>query len=296
MSHIAFPPPSGPLLVPTSSRKALRAGVSLWSASRLRARFVQRAVWLVGGVAGPGLLPGRRHHGVTVLPESVQAEHDAVWRTWFGDYDEQAVYRPSQAERPGAAVLLLREGTPRGFVKLRPDWDASVEHQATSQLREAETFTAPTVVGLHTSSGWTSLGFTALPGRIHSPRVSAPIRAIAEEVSELTRVSAPCPPGWRPMHGDMAPWNLRRMPGIGPVLFDWEHAAPAPPLADLVFYVAAARAVGVAVHVESEFNAEAVAFWQKEIPRRFGDSHRDDRLAQAMLQAILREGREINTD
>jgi hypothetical protein len=173
-------------------------------------------------------------------------------------------------------------------VKVRPDWDATVELLAISQVREAETFTAPTVVGRHLSSGWTSLGFTALPGRIHSPRVSVPIRAIAEEVSERIQVAAPCPPGWRPMHGDMAPWNLRQMPGIGPVLFDWEHVAPAPPLADLVFYVAAATAVGVPVDMEPDFNAEAVAFWQEEIPRRFGDDQRDIRLADAMLQVILR--------
>jgi aminoglycoside phosphotransferase (APT) family kinase protein len=86
----------------------------------------------------------------------------------------------------------------------------------------------------------------------------------------------------------MAPWNLRQMPGIGPVLFDWEHVAPAPPLADLVFYLAAATAVGVPVDMEPDFNEEAVAFWQEEIPRRFGDDQRDNRLAHAMLRAILR--------
>ena len=288
MSYIAFPPPSGPLLVPTSSRRAMRAGVSLWSASRLRARVVQRACWLVGGVLGPALVPGRRHRTVQALPADIEHDHGAVWSTWFGEFDERAIYRPSQASRTGVALLLLREGMPRGFVKVRPAWDAAPEQRATSRIGEAETFTAPTVVGIHEAGGWTSLGFAALPGRIHSPRVSAPIRAISDEVSELVQLDSPCPPGWRPMHGDMGPWNLRRMPGVGPVLFDWESVAPAPPHADVAFYLAAARAVGLSVREDVDLNEAAVAFWRDRISQRFGSGRRDDRLADAMLQALVR--------
>lgn len=288
MSYVAFPPPSGPLLVPTSSRRAMRAGVSLWSASRLRARVVQRAFWLLGGVLGPGLIPGRRHRTVDAIPGEVEHDHVAAWRHWFGEFDERAIHRPSQADRTGVALLLLREGAPRGFVKVRPAWDAGPEQRATSRLGEAETFTAPTVVGLHEAGGWTSLGFAALPGRIHSPRISAPIRAISEEVSDLVQLDSPCPPGWRPMHGDMGPWNLRRMPGVGPVLFDWESVGPAPPYADVVFYVAAARAVGLSVREDVDLDEAAVAFWRDRISKRYGAGRRDDRLADAMLQALVR--------
>jgi len=290
MSYIAFPPPSGPLLVPTSSRRAMRAGVSLWSASRLRARVVQRAFWLVGGVLGPGLVPGRRHRTVQALPAEIERDHSAVWSTWFGEFDERAIYRPSQADRTGVALLLLREGTPRGFVKVRPAWDAGLEQRATSRLGGAETFTAPMVVGLHDAGGWTSLGFTALPGRIHSPRVSAPIRAISEEVSDLVQLDSPCPPGWRPMHGDMGPWNLRRMPGVGPVLFDWENVGPAPPYADVAFYLAAAKAVGLSVHGDVDLSEPAVTFWRNRISQRVGSGRRDALLARDMLQALVRLG------
>lgn len=160
-----------------------------------------------------------------------------------------------------------------------------------SRLGEAETFTAPAVVGTHDAGGWTSLGLTALPGRIHSPRLSTPIRAISEEVSELINLDSPCPPGWRPMHGDMGPWNLRRMPGIGSVLFDWEDVAAAPPFADMVFYLAAAYALGLPVREAVEGKEEAVDFWRERIPQRFGGSSRDDRLASAMLRALVKLGR-----
>jgi aminoglycoside phosphotransferase (APT) family kinase protein len=88
------------------------------------------------------------------------------------------------------------------------------------------------------------------------------------------------------MHGDMGPWNLRSMPGVGPVLFDWEHAAPAPPQADLVFYQAAARALGLTVREDLEFNEEAVTFWRERIPLRFGGGYRDDRLAAMMMRML----------
>jgi hypothetical protein len=288
MTHVAFPPPSGPMLVPTSSRRAFRSGVSMWSATRPRARFVQRAIWLVGGWAGPRLIPGRRQQIVQDMPDEVQHEHRSAWHAWFGEYDEQALYRPRQAGRSGVSMLLLRQGIPRGFVKVRPEWDAGPEQRATSRLGEAETFKAPAVIGLHAFGGWTSLGFAALPGRIHSPRVTAPIRAISEEVSELVRLDSPGPPGWRPMHGDMGPWNLRRMSGVGTVLFDWEYIASAPPFADLVFYLAAARATGLHVREDAKVNEEAVSYWQDRITQRFRGGSRDDRLADAMSQALVR--------
>lgn len=188
-------------------------------------------------------------------------------------------------------MLLLREGEPRGFVKLRPDWDASVEQRATSRLGEAETFTAPLIVGIHEAEGWTSLGYTALPARIHTPRVSTPVRVICEEVSELLSLDSSGPSGWRPMHGDMGPWNLRHMSGLGAVLFDWEYVAPGPPDSDLVFYLAAAKAVGLRVRNAGELNEEAIDYWRERISQRAGSGSRDTRLAAAMSQALVRLGK-----
>lgn len=240
---------------------------------------------------GPGLIPGRRHQTVQEIPEEVRRDHATAWREWFGEFDDRAIHRPSQTDRNGVALLLLQAGVPRGFVKVRPAWDPGPERRAMSRLGEAETFATPAVVGIHDAGGWTSLGFTALPGHIHTPRVSTPIRAISEEVSELISLDSPCPPGWRPMHGDMGPWNLRSMQGIGPVLFDWEDVAAAPPYADMVFYLAAAEALGLRAREAAEGKAEAVDFWRERIPQRFGGSPRDDRLARAMLRALIKLGR-----
>jgi hypothetical protein len=78
------------------------------------------------------------------------------------------------------------------------------------------------------------------------------------------------------------------MPGVGPVLFDWENVGPAPRYADVVFYLAAAKAVGLPVREDLVLTEAAVAFWQDEISQRFGASRRDDRLADAMLRALVR--------
>ena len=44
------------------------------------------------------------------------------------------------------------------------------------------------------------------------------------------------PAHWRPMHGDFAPWNLRRIFRGPLVLFDFEDAAFAPPEADRTYW------------------------------------------------------------
>lgn len=291
MSHVPFPPPSGPLLVPTTGRGAAKAGLALWSATRPRARALQRGLSMACDLLGPRALPGRRMAWSYPTSEAVLRAHQSAWNRWFGPHDDVAVYRPSQTHRTGMALLLVSGGSPTGFVKFRRDWDPRTEVEAMGRLEHAQTFVSPKVVGVHDGGGWTSVGFAALPPRIHSPRVG-PVRSIVEEVSELTSLGGAVPPspGWRPMHGDMGPWNLRTMPGIGPVLFDWEHVAYAPPYADLVFHAAASAAVGLGVSGSLSDHGEAVAFWQNEIPRRFGGERRDARLAGEMLRALLRLG------
>ena len=77
------------------------------------------------------------------------------------------------------------------------------------------------------------------------------------------------PAHWRPMHGDMASWNLRRFRNGDTVLLDWEESAWAPPHADLVrFIMTAPDGLTLAPQLDPGVAgemAEAVAFWQQRL-------------------------------
>jgi aminoglycoside phosphotransferase (APT) family kinase protein len=85
------------------------------------------------------------------------------------------------------------------------------------------------------------------------------------------------------MHGDLTPWNLRRVAGRV-WLLDWEAAGWGPPGADLVLWHAAAAAVRGGRGRPSPFG-EAVAFWRGVVSGR-GSSPRDRRLSEALDRAL----------
>ena len=49
---------------------------------------------------------------------------------------------------------------------------------------------------------------------------------------------------WRPMHGDLVPWNLREDRQGQLRLLDWEDAGWGPPLADLLRFIVAYASLG----------------------------------------------------
>jgi hypothetical protein len=70
------------------------------------------------------------------------------------------------------------------------------------------------------------------------PAIDEPMRSFERDLAERLG-SLPRPSGTAddavPVHGDLAPWNLRRT-GRGLVLFDWEEAGWGTPGSDLEFY------------------------------------------------------------
>ena len=88
------------------------------------------------------------------------------------------------------------------------------------------------------------------------------------------------------MHGDFAPWNLRRTGPGELVLVDWEDAAYGPPGADEVFYQACQAALGMERATGSP-HAEAIDYWLRRLQQRT-DGGRDQRLAAATVAALRR--------
>lgn len=263
----------------------------MWSATRRSARFLQEIYRMIATVAGPRVLPGRRVSWESPLEAGVGFDHERQWRVWFGAWDEVAAYVPAQVERAGFCLLLLKDGSPVGFTKIRPDWDPAAEISIISSAAGATTYWTPRVVGSHATGGWTSLGLEPLSGQLHSPRLRAPLLAITEEISERLAGAVEGQgrqPGWVAMHGDLAPWNLRQS-GPSAIVFDWEHAGYGPPGADAVFHIGASKALGYDAGPMPNAFEDAVEFWIEEVPRRFGRSDRD----QAMAEGILRELRRL---
>jgi hypothetical protein len=211
------------------------------------------------------------------------------WSKWFGPFDELAFYRPRQDERSGFAGLLLTEGVGLGFVKWKPGDGLLEEAGVVDVVSGASSFTAPSLVGVSSSPDWSTMGLSPFPPGLHTARLSTPPNQVAAEVSELLDPMIPIDqehPHWRAMHGDMGPWNLRRLRGQGNILFDWELTRRAPPGADLVFHWAASRATGLRAGHDVSGCAEAAHFWIGEIPNRFATGPEDQRLASAMLDEI----------
>ena len=122
----------------------------------------------------------------------------------------------------------------------------------------------------------------------HRPPRNPPLARIVEDLQDrLAPVldGRAVPSHWRPMHGDLTPWNLRRVCPWALWLLDWEEVGWGPPGADEVYYSATASVL-LGARPRTECNdAEAVRFWQRRVGSRpSGDF---DRVLNDALVGIL---------
>ncbi|MDR7382459.1 phosphotransferase [Promicromonospora iranensis] len=266
------------VLVPAGSRRGALAGISLITRSKAAALAAQWGLYYATAVLGTRFVPGER---VNWEPPGGGARWDAL-TTCLGPFDDLALYERPQASRTGLAALLLREGRPVGFLKLREEpAELDREHRAMVALTDArpETFRVPRVLDRGSTDGWHWMLIEAMP-----PRPAAPARRIVlpRVLADIQRCLEPLlprardvPVHWRPMHGDLTPWNLRRCGRGLPWLIDWEDAAWAPPGADQVYYaVTSAAVLGRSSVAPSEpEHVEAARFWLDRMTARSGDDH-----------------------
>lgn len=142
-----------------------------------------------------------------------------------------------------AALGLERAGSPQAFVSVqRTDLGTFHPPFASNVVR------IPALLAEHTVEGWTGRRFEVVPRLSRTPTCPlSRIIGVANDVSARLAAVIPRPCGtaahWRPMHGDFTPWNLREDRAGALWLLDWEDAAWAPPVADLVRYVAAVHSL-----------------------------------------------------
>lgn len=266
----------------------------MYAACRRRAVWLHRAAWIAVSTFGPAALPGRRHAWESPIDPPHWDALAGRWRQALGPFDTAAVYQRKQAGRQAFMLLLIRAGKPIAFIKLRQG-DGSplrVEASALGAVVRFEpgSFSVCKPLSQGHVSDWHYLATAALPPRPHRCPASPPFSLILQEI-EAALADLPRPetrPGhWRPTHGDLTPWNLRRLADRSLILFDWEAAGWGPPGADEVLHRATAAALGVGPAAPSDAR-EAIDFWQDRIHDRPAEGGRNRELAEALDQVLER--------
>lgn len=284
---VLFPPRWRHVLVPLAPRRAAALGTTLYTASRPRPLAAQRALWLLARAGGGRLLPGPREEWAPPVPiETWRSLWDA-WTALLGPVDGLALYTRPQASRSGL-VLALSHGQQASVVRLRAaaaDLDMEERVAAAVASGPVRSFAVPGFRGRGHAGGWHWLASAAMTRRPHAP-VLALAPEVLEDVQRTVSAAVPAPSGtpshWRPAHGDLTPWNLRRA-GSRTWLIDWEDAGWAPPHADAVYFSATAATLGARqapVDGSLEDRAEARAYWSAIVERRA----RDDADVQLSVQ------------
>jgi hypothetical protein len=291
---VAYPSPGSRLLVPAAGRRAAATGASIFMVCRPVAVAAHHAEWaLVRGV-GPRVLRGPRTRDAFDADDAVLL--DAIAAV-VGPVDAVAVLRRRQEGRAARLWLALRAGEPVGFVKAVDGEGAARldrERLALDVLAtQSGPVTVPRVVAHGTTPPWTWLVSTPMPARPHRPAVHrVPLDAIAEWLHHaLGAALGPRPPElpshWLPMHGDFAPWNLRRYAGGPLVLLDFEEAAYGPPRADVTYWQATRAALRGGVP-RAVLDREARDFWVSVVAARLACG--DDVEANERRLRALRAG------
>jgi hypothetical protein len=262
------------LLIPADGRRAAAAGASIFMACRPLAVATHHAEWALVRTVGPSVLRGPRR--TPALDDDDMALIDAIGAV-VGPLDALASLRRRQEGRAARLWLALRAGEPVGFVKAVDDDGAAGLDRERRALEALATRTGPVsvprVVGHGTTRPWTWLVSSPMPARPHRPAMHAVrIETIAEWLhAALADALGPrpttVPSHWLPMHGDFAPWNLRRYAGGPLALLDFEEAAYGPPRADVTYWHATRAALHGGVP-RAPLDREAREFWISVVETR----------------------------
>jgi hypothetical protein len=285
-------PPNGRLQVPIGTRRGASAAVATSMACKRAPLALHHGAALYTWLFGARALPGARARADAGLEHA--SEVFAACRSAVGAFDAVALVTRRQEERSGMLALLLRDDEPVAFVKAAPQGSGhglEVERACLSALsaeRDAPvSVPAPLGGGVTASNiGWTAM--EPLPPRPHRPAWSAPVSTVVAWLQDgldgVLPLATDAPAHWRPMHGDFAPWNLRRVFRGPLVLFDFEDAGFAPPEADRTYWKVTS-AVLRGDRPSSVLDGESRDYWHTVVAARL-ERAVDPDLDQRLLAAF----------
>lgn len=268
-------PGSDNIWVPVWSRRAAMAGLSLHASCRPTVIAAHHAVWGAVGLAGPRIMPGPAVPWLPPMPVATWQGLCDHWTDRLESYDGIAIYERPQSQRVGFGVLVFQHDRPVAFVKVQrgdprgdTTWNA-LSAMAANPLRDCE---VPLPLARGEFEGWTWMASSAIPGRPHRLAHRPPIQRIAADISDRLRTALDptddVPAHWEPMHGDLAPWNLRRVGLRGLWLLDWDDCGWGPPGADAVYYEATSSVVRRRRPASGTAPEETIRFWVDRVEAR----------------------------
>jgi Ser/Thr protein kinase RdoA (MazF antagonist) len=143
----------------------------------------------------------------------------------------------------------------------------------------------PAPLGAGRVGPWAWTASSPLPGRPHRPEPRpdlARVRALLQRLARSVPRPDSTPSHWVVVHGDLAPWNLRRVLAGGTWLLDLDDVTWGPPDADALLWAVATAHVRRRRRRGPEPSDEARAFWRARLGARAaaGDEVAGDMLAR----------------
>lgn len=199
-----------------------------------------------------------------------------MWERSIGSFDSLAVHLRRPAGREGFSVLLLQSGEPVAFVKLRALHSQRIDNERRALQKIGASgptaFWVPTVLDCDNAGKWRYLALSPLPPRIHCVARNVDLQDLCEQITSSLATDTNRPSnlerGWVPIHGDLTPWNLRRIDS-SVVIIDWEDTTWGPPDADLLWHDTVVSALDLDVPTSGyRASKEAYEFWLNSLTIR----------------------------
>ena len=287
------------LQIPMSIGRGAGAAIATSMACQPLVVAAHHGVWAAATLGGVRCVPGRTSLAVATpsskMFDAVRSDVALV----AGAFDTAAILQRRQDGRGALLALGFRHGStePIAFIK------AASAEVGDGLEREARCLSAlaavsghglvhiPDLIGSGVSNGVRWIAVSPLPARPHRPAYRAPVDEIVSLLQHaldgaLERRDAPG--HWRAMHGDFAPWNLRKLFGGPLALFDFEDAGFAPPAADRTYWQATS-AVLRRDHGNIELDHESCEYWTDVVTKRLDAGV--DPTADRRLLAVLEQAR-----